>query len=106
MKTIVLKKMETVRLKVLQDEITAYHDTVRLSEDFFTSIMLLDVTMRLWLLLRRKIETGQCVHRLTLKPHEAAALVKCCMKSTATEPYNRNVVLTVMADLDAQLKSL
>lgn len=106
MKTVSLRKLDTSALKVLQDRITEYHATVRLSTDFFTAIMLLDVTMRMWLLLRRKIETGRHVHTLTLKPHEAAALVKCCMDTVTDDPFARNVFLAVTADLDQQLKSL
>jgi serine/threonine protein kinase len=106
MNAIKLKKVETAALEILQIEIGEYIKTVRISEEFFTAIILVDVSLRIWLLLRKKIESGNQRHSLTLKPQEAAAIVKCCLQSYPTDRYTANALLQFKNELDQQLKSL
>lgn len=77
--------------------------------DFYNSIISLDIALKIWFLLRGRIEKTQPKNGFTiaLKPAEAAVLFKICLtEQQYISEYRLHVIRKYRNDLDQQLKSI
>lgn len=77
--------------------------------NFYDSIIAIDISLKLWLAMRSRIEKPQPArgYTLNLRPSEAAVLFKICRAEMESfEAYRLNVIRKYRSILDQQLKSL
>ncbi|WP_277016491.1 hypothetical protein [Flavobacterium lindanitolerans] len=115
MKTVKLTKVTTTELSVLQEQIGFYQadiqTNIRISDidKFLDSIIELDISLRLWFIMRSRLEKDSPAKGFTinLKPSEAAILFKICrMEDRFFSDYWLNVIRKYRAEIDRQLKSM
>lgn len=115
MKTVKLTKVTSPELSVIQRQIGFYQDNIqsniKISEidKFLDSIIELDISLRLWFIIRSRLEKDSPAKGFTinLKPSEAAVLFKICrMEDRYFSAYWLNVIRKYRAEIDRQLKSI
>lgn len=115
MKTVKLTKVTSPELSVIQRQIEFYQDNIQSNikiseiERFLDSIIELDISLRLWFIMRSRLEKDSPAKGFTinLKPSEAAILFKICrMEDRYFSDYWLNVIRKYRAEIDRQLKSM
>lgn len=112
MRNITLKNVTNEEVSTLQQSLFDYQDhlskNLRSAPDLLNAIIYLDIAFRLWFSLRNKFEKQEPKkgYSITLKPSEAAVLLKCCLSITNADAFTLNVMRKFSSILDQQLKSL
>ncbi|KGO84447.1 hypothetical protein Q763_01515 [Flavobacterium beibuense F44-8] len=113
MKNINLTKVKQDEIKVMQEQVLLYSDALTSTvkgleiEDFLNVISTIDISFRLWLTFRKKVEGVQEKFTVNLKVSEAATLLKCFMWSGQNRsPYENHVAEKYKTIIDNQLKNI
>jgi len=113
MKEITLKKLTHAELEVLQSELHLYSLQQQLglkfwtTEEFLNALTAVDIAMRLWLLLRKKLESDTTYFSVKLKISDAVILFRCCtwQRSERTE-YQKLITGKYQRFIDQKLISI
>ena len=113
MKTIKFTKVDRDEVAVLQAELMYYAQIERLGlhhwgiDDFLNAIVAVDTAHRLWLTLRKKLESDSKIFKLQFTATEAVIVFKCCfwLRDGRTE-YQKFVAEKYRNKIDEILKSL
>lgn len=113
MKKFTLHHLCKEEITVLQDTLFSYQNSqemrMKTAQNFYDSILLMDISFTLWLTFRSRLEKEQPKkgHRLTIRASEAVVLLKVCNSDINNDNiYCKNVKLKIASSLDQQLKSL
>jgi len=113
MKEITLKKVTHAELDVLQSELLAYSQQQALglgywsTEEFLNALTAIDISTRLWFLLRKKLEMEGTYFSVKLKISDAVILFRCCtwQRSARTE-YQKLITGKFQRFIDQKLISI
>ena len=112
MKTIKFTKLERQELEVLQDELDKYRHIQSLGlcfwsiDEFLNALLAIDISLQIWLQLRKKIESDSNTFNLSFKVNEAVIIMKCCYwQRAARTDYQKLVAEKFKNGIDKELKS-
>ena len=113
MKTIKFTKVNRDELAVLQSELLHYSNIQRLGlhhwgiDEFLNALIAVDTAHRLWISLRKKLESDSEAFILTFSISEAVIVFKCCywLRDGRTD-YQKLIAGKYKNNIDEQLKSL
>lgn len=112
MRKITLRNITPDEVKTLQDLVFEYQAererTLRSATDLLDAVICIDISLQLWVNFRNRIEkdTPKKGYTISLKPSEAAVLLKCCIDQPISGDYAINVSRKFTSLLDQQIKSL
>lgn len=112
MKNITLQNVTNEEVGTLQNIIFHYQAererNLRSAPDLLDAIICIDIALRLWLSFRSKFEKDEPKNgfSISLKPSEAAVLLKCCLNLSSADAFTLNVARKYSSILDQQVKSL
>ena len=113
MKQVKLSKVTLDEIKVLQAELSEFAEWQKMglhfwsNEDFFNAIATVDTSLRMYYLLRTKIESGRNNFTMSFKIADAVAILKCChWQRSERTIYEENIAMKYKNIIDQQLKSI
>ncbi|MXN90176.1 hypothetical protein GR160_02970 [Flavobacterium sp. Sd200] len=113
MKAIKFTKVDRDEVIVLQRELECYSNIqvyglyFRSIDDFINAIIAVDTAQRLWVALRKKVESDSKFYNLKFNATEAAVIFKCCLwKRDGRTPYQTFVAEKYKNGIDNEFKNL
>ena len=107
MKAVTLKKVPAEVLGFAQEAIRHFQTHELAKYDTFNRILLADVSLQVWVALRRKTEfSSKPAFTIKLKPSEAVAVLLCVTKMPATTDFEKWAASVMKMELDRQIKGV
>lgn len=113
MKTIDLNQIKPDEVEVLQNELEQYSNIEKLglhhwgTNDFLNALLTVEISLKLWFMLRSRLESKSKTYNLKLRISEAVIILKCCQwPRSLRNDYERNVTEKFKGLLAEQLMNI